>query len=267
MKKANRYSPILWAAVAVGLSGTQPVMAAAIHGASANLSYSVASIVNLTNPGDLSGLQIAGSFQQIDSPVYDGGDYSWSEIIGDGSVSAQNPALSSDSAFSYRFAVDTSLNSGVLNSHHLGWYGLEFTNLGSDVYSISVRLTYVLQAAVTGESGTGSVSVDYFSTDGQTIAGYDRADAWLGAPIAASFGQSDIFNFELAAGEAQGLFADVVIESHLEASPVPLPAAAWSFLAGLLGFLGVKKRRSEPLAAKRNADSSWRNSLTFMSRT
>lgn len=264
MKQTNRYRPILWAAVAVGLSGTQPVMAAAIHGASANLSYSVASIVNLTNPGDLSGLQIAGSFQQIDSPVYDGGDYSWSEIIGDGSVSAQNPAFSSDGAFSYRFFVDASLNAGVLDSHHLGWYGLEFTNLGSDVYSISVRLTYDLQTAVTGEKGTGSVSVDYFSTDGQTIAGYGRADAWLGAPIATIIGQSDVFNFELAAGEAQGLFADVVIESHLEASPVPLPAAAWSFLAGLLGLLGIKKRRSEPLMAERNAKNSLCNSLPFI---
>lgn len=255
MKIANKHSPIPWVAVAVGLCGAQPVMAAATQNASANLSYSVASIVNLTNPGDLSGLQIAGSFQQIDTPVYDGGDYSWSDIVGDGSVSAQNPGLSAAGAFSYRFAVDTSLNSGALNSHHLGWYGLEFTNLGSDVYSISVRLDYDLQVAVTGENGTGSVSVDYFSSDGQTLAGYERADAWLGAPIAASIGQSDAFNFELAAGEAQGLFADVVIESHLEASPVPLPAAAWSFLAGLMGLLGIKKRRSEHGAARISPDN------------
>lgn len=32
-----------------------------------------------------------------------------------------------------------------------------------------------------------------------------------------------------------------------EISPVPLPAAVWSFLLGLLGILGVKKRRQAPV--------------------
>jgi hypothetical protein len=51
------------------------------------------------------------------------------------------------------------------------------------------------------------------------------------------------FSIILAPGQSGFYLADVVINGNLAAAPVPLPAAAWSFLAGLLGIVGMKKRK------------------------
>jgi hypothetical protein len=43
-----------------------------------------------------------------------------------------------------------------------------------------------------------------------------------------------------------GMFPIRAADANPKLSPVPLPAAVWSFLLGLLGILGLKKRRQAP---------------------
>lgn len=230
------------------LAAAEPAAAATSFNSSAGLSYSIESIANLTNPGDLSGLEIVGYFRQIDAPAYPGDEYSQVQINGTGSVAANNPDLATGSAFSYNFAASGTLANGTLDAHHLAWYGLEFRNNGSDSYAISLRLDYLLSAAVGAETDSSSVTIDFFNGDGLLWQGYDRVDTAFNDLDVVLAGSSGPFGFELAAGQVDGLYADVRMDNHLEASPVPLPAAVWSFLAGVIGMLGLKKRRHEQSA-------------------
>lgn len=228
----------------LGLAATEAANAAASFNSSAALSYSIESIANLSNPGDLSGLEIFGYFRQIDAPAYPGDEYSQVQINGTGSVNANNPDLAAGGGFSYTFAASGTLVDGTLDAHHLAWYGLEFRNSGSDSYAISLRLDYLLGAAAGSATDSSSVTIDFFNGDG-LWQGYDRADTAFNDLNVVRAGSSGLFGFELAAGQTEGLYADVRMDNHLEAAPVPLPAAVWSFLAGVIGMLGLKKRRSE----------------------
>ncbi len=57
---------------------------------------------------------------------------------------------------------------------------------------------------------------------------------------------STLIPFHPDAGASKILSENVATDGNSEASPVPLPAAAWSFLLGLMGILGLKKRKSPP---------------------
>ncbi len=67
-----------------------------------------------------------------------------------------------------------------------------------------------------------------------------------GSIIVATDGLSTLIPFHPGAGASKMLSANVATDGNSEASPVPLPAAAWSFLLGLMGILGLKKRKSPP---------------------
>ncbi len=232
-------------ALGFGLLGSGGALASSTFNSSAALTFVIDGIENQTNPGSLTGLEILGTFDQIDAPGYAGGDYSLVGIVGDGQVKANNPAIAQAGGFSKTFTVSGIVSNGSIDSHHLGWYGLTFQNTGTDVYTISAHFDYELHAGIGGENGFSSVTVDYFNEDGLLLSGYDSADAAFIAPNVLKSGTSGLFNFSLAAGAFEGLYADVVIDAHLQASPVPLPAAVWSFLAGLLGILKMKKRAAD----------------------
>ena len=140
----RRAAQVLLAGLGLFTAGT--ATAATSFNSSAALGYSIESIVNLSNPGDLSGLEIVGYFRQIDAPVNPGDEYSQVQINGIGSVIANNPELSTGGDFNYTFAASGTLANGTLDAHHLGWYGLEFRNNGSDSYAINLRLDYLLSA-------------------------------------------------------------------------------------------------------------------------
>ncbi|TPQ29679.1 hypothetical protein [Methylomonas koyamae] len=244
MQTSIKHRAVLVWLAGLGLFTAGTATAATSFNSSAALSYSIESIVNLSNPGDLSGLEIVGYFQQIDAPANPGDEYSQVQINGVGSVIANNPELSTSGDFNYTFAASGTLANGTLDAHHLGWYGLEFRNNGSDRYAINLRLDYLLSAAAGSATDSSSVAIDFFNGDG-LWQGADRVDTAFNDLNVSRAGTSGLFGFELAAGQAEGLYADVRMDNHLEASPVPLPAAVWSFLAGVIGILGLKKRRSE----------------------
>lgn len=60
----------------------------------------------------------------------------------------------------------------------------------------------------------------------------------------ADAGANNLFHFDGVVPDMPS--SKVTTEGYLDVSPVPLPAAAWSFLLGLLGILGLKKRKSPP---------------------
>jgi len=204
------------------------------YSSSATLTYTINSIVNTTNPGNLADLLIEGSFAQQGAPA------SFAILTGDGSVTASNPTFgpaSVSSPWSYSFSTSGAAANGTVDASHLGWFALDFTNQGSDVFNISVTLGYQLDAGASGQSAASSVHLDYFN-GASTFSGFADALAFApGSPTGSTSGSSGVFNFTLSALGTESLLGDVTITGNLQATtPVPLPPAIWAFLTGCATF-------------------------------
>jgi hypothetical protein len=235
----------------VSLSSGHTAWAASAFSSYATITYTINSITNLSNPGDLSGLEILGSFEQPGAPD------SYVSTTGDGAVTANNPTVGSISvgtSFSRTFAVSGNASDGTVASHHLGWFSLEFNNLSSDSYSIEVTLDFDLSTTASGQFADTSIFLDYYRSDdyANLPPGWTNVSPYLGFAFAtasavgqnhqATSFQSDPVLFVLGPNGLGGLYVDVSIDGYLQASPVPLPAAVWFFLTGLLTFTGLRKR-------------------------
>lgn len=230
----------LFAALAlVSLSSGHAAWAASAFSSYATITYTINSITNLSNPGDLSGLEILGYFEQPGAPD------SYVSTTGNGTVTADNPAIgpvSVGNSFTRTFAINGNVSDGTVDSSHLGWFGLEFNNTGGDSYSVELVLDYELSASVSGQYGRTEIFLDYFNTD-YSVSGADFVSASIfGMPNATKSETSGSFVFNLGPNASEGLYADVRINGNLEASPVPLPGAVWFFLTGLLTFTGLRKQ-------------------------
>ncbi|WP_054759949.1 hypothetical protein [Methylomonas koyamae] len=203
------------------LAAAEPAAAATNFNSSAGLSYSIESIANLTNPGDLSGLEIVGYFRQINAPAYPGDEYSQVQINGTGSVAANNPDLATGSAFNYTFAASGTLANGTLDAHYLVGTAWNFAITAATVTrSACAWITCSARPSARRPIPARSLSISLTATGfcGK-VTTVDTAFNDLDVVLAGSSGP---FGFELAAGQMDGLYADVRMDNHLEASPVPL---------------------------------------------
>jgi hypothetical protein len=246
VKKCHKFIPILLA-LSPSLLWTTSAQASSSFNSGATLSYSINNITNLDNAGSLSGLAITGSFELAGVP-----DYALT-LSGDGTVVGNNPntgplAISPallGNVFSHLFTIGGNVGNGTANTSQLGLFGLNFENTGTDNYSISLTLNYQLTSSVTGQLADSSVALDYFN-ETSSFAGSDRIDASVfsvGNPEL--IGSSGVFNFTLAPGATEALYADVNITGNLEASPVPLPASVWLLFAGLSSIVSFGRRRHQ----------------------
>ena len=101
----------------------------------------------------------------------------------------------------------------------------------------------------TTQPGMGSVDADFL---GGAHVGADQlpgADRSLAADLAGAENIGTTFDFPLTAGDYSFVIQQTGPENtgytlDFVVSPVPLPAAAWLFVSGLLGLFGVKRMRS-----------------------
>ncbi|CAD6878247.1 hypothetical protein [Methylomonas albis] len=239
-------------ALALSFCLADQAMAAASYSSSAAVGYSI-TVLNSTNPtaGDNTGLAILGTYLQ---PSDDGSFYA--AVSGDGQYQAHSPspaAVAVTSIFNGTFTANGSAALGSVDSLHTGLFGLEFSNSGPYSYNLAVNLDYALQASAYGEFADSSISFDYWDEAG-SISGFDYASAaaftgYLDDQQSAS--NTVTWYFTLAAGATEQLYAQVGIQSHLEsadASPVPLPGAAWLFLTSMMTGLALLDRRKQAAA-------------------
>jgi hypothetical protein len=235
----------LLCAVLIGgsLLSTQAAEADVTFSSSAALTFTINSITNLNpeHPNDLSGLEVLGSFEQANDP-----SYFYAVTSGDGAVTANNPSVlpvAVSDSFSHSFAVSGSVLNGTVDSYHTGWFNLDFNNTGSDSYDIDLTLDYQLNAEASGLFANSSVALDYGYT-GNSFTGSDRLDAFTFAGFPHDTNNltgSNGLIFTLGSGSTNSFFADAVITGTL--APVPVPAAIWFFASGLLGVIGLNKRK------------------------
>ncbi len=178
---------------------------------------------------------------------FDQGAFEDGMIAGDGAGAvvvnfpSSLPSVTNGNYAFETFVVGGTVTNGhVLNSSHSGWYNLEFTNTRSTAISVSLSLNYDLSAFVAGQYADSDVRLDYYL--GNDFPEFKRAYASVFDLSTNAVSGTKSITFDLAPGTST-FHADVTVASSLQAAPVPLPTAVWSFLAGLLGILGLKKRK------------------------
>ena len=210
----------------------------------ATLSFMIDSITYINNPSDLSGLAILGSFEQAGSPI------SYISSTGNGSVAANNPgvgpvSVTIGSPLIHTFSINGNASNGTVESSNVGWYALALNNSSAiDNYSVNLTLGYNLLANASGEFANSDVILDAYTNNNPLLGNIFVNANSLSSQNAGANGSFPQYTFDIAHGSSLVFYADVTINSSLQASPVPLPAVVWSFLAGLLGILGSNKRKS-----------------------
>lgn len=211
----------------------------------ATVNFSVVSINGASS--DYSGLTMFGSFMRS------GDDFPevWTYTSGDASVTDNNPEIPVvsgpvvvGSSFSHTFAFNGDVSDGFINLNHLGAYELGFSNAAAEPFDITLNFSYEISSTIDGQDGFSDVTIEYYD---DAVGGYyiDNIFASSEEPELASAvnENSSQLTFTLDQNTSRIFNVDVAQTATLEASPVPLPATAWMFLSGLLGVLGVKKRR------------------------
>lgn len=237
----------LWSAAAIVGAGQLFATAAQASAATSSyvtVTYTINSIQNLTNPGDLSGLDILGSF---DLASLDNNPYQL--ITGTGSVTPTLTGTGS-SAVTGSYSRTLQLDAGAENwssvsANYLAWFSLAFNNTSAtDSYDVDLTLSYDLSAAASGNSAFSDATATFYNEDSSFSNFADPAYVQAAAGVAGfgAMSNSHGFNFTLAAGEAETVYVDASINATM--APVPLPAAAWSFLIGALSVLGLKRNKS-----------------------
>ncbi|PPD30375.1 MAG: hypothetical protein CTY19_15995 [Methylomonas sp.] len=223
------------------------LLAPAVHASTAitsvvTVNYTINSITNLTNPGDLSGLEIVGNF---DLAALENNPYQL--ITGTGSVTpimsipGSSPVVGS---YLRTFQLDASAAVGsTVSANYLAWFSLAFNNVSSDEYDVSLSLNYDLSTNASGENAFTDATLSFFNESGSfsnlDAPGYAQAVA--GAIDEALASDSQLFNFRLAAGASETVYADATISATLAPVTVPVPPSFWSFTVGLFSLVGLRK--------------------------
>jgi len=101
---------------------------------------------------------------------------------------------------------------------------------------------------VLSDDGSGSVTLDF---SGWSVTWNGIADIALGSGGIATMScgntceVGDTYVLDYAASNPEPSFGEESYKLHLEGTVVPVPAAVWLFGSGLLGLVGVARRKSK----------------------
>jgi hypothetical protein len=257
MKTIMKINKLIFLISVSALYGIQTTQASSTFSSNSTITITIDSITNNTNAGDLSNLDIVGLFEIDDTApgfgetVTGDGNSSYG-FIGGGIDSSITPVNAGDS-FSQSFSASGSADNGSVDAYYQALGGLEFVNNSSDSFTIEYSLSYVLDTSVTGDFATNAVALEYFNGLGD-IEGYEDSSSATLLNVTDQTTTSDLsFTLNLAASEADMFFADVAINGYAEASAVPVPAAGWLMLTGLI-FL-QRNRKSVTYSNRNNLSS------------
>ncbi len=238
MKTIMKINKLIFLIAISALYGMQATQASSTFSSTSTVTISIDSITNNTNAGDLSNLDIVGLFE-IDNTAPGFGETATGDgnssytHTGGGIDSSITPVTAGDS-FSQSFSASGSANNGSVDAYYQALSGLEFFNNSSDSFTIEYSFSYVLETSVTGDFATNTVALEFFNDLGD-IEGYEDSSSSTFLNLADQTSAAGVsFTLNLEAFEADMFYADVAINGYVEASPVPVPAAGWLMLTGLV---------------------------------
>ncbi len=203
-------------------------LASSSFNGSSTIAFSIDSILNTTNPGDNSGLNITGVFEIADADSAPGFGKT---VSGDGNSAFTHAGGES---LEQSFSANGAVNNGTVDSYYQSFGNLKFNNNSTDSYTIMFSMDYVLKAGVTGDFATNTVSLDYFNDAGD-ISGYAEASASSSLNLAdQTTAEKNTFTLNLDGMQSDIFYADIAINGYAEASAVPLPAAGWLMFSSLV---------------------------------
>jgi len=220
----------------------QPVFAASLFSGESNIILTIDSIVS--SSGNTAGLSIDGLFEIGTATTAPGFG---NAVTGDGQSSYtytganQLPlAVSAGNSVNQFFNATGGAGNGSIDSYYQAYGTFNFANnSASDIFTINFSLLYTLIANTSGEFAESQVSIDYYDDLFLVTAGSDMVIAnTLTIPNAAAFNSSPLtFSMTLNAGDFNTFYTDVAITGTASSvSAVPLPAAFWLFLSGVIGL-------------------------------
>lgn len=249
----NKLNKLLLLIAISSLLGIQSAQATSIFSANSTVTVTIDSITNNTHAGDHSELDIYGLFEiadAISAPGFgqdvsgDGNSY-YSHIGGE--IDSYAAAINAGDSFSQMFSSVGGVNDGYVDAYYQAFGGLEFVNNSNDSFTIEYSLSYNLNAFVAGDFATNTVALEYFNDLGD-IDGYEEAVAETSLNILNTQNMnSESFVLDLGAFESDMFYADVSINGYAEVTvagepaPVPVPAAGWLMLSGLVFLRNFRK--------------------------
>lgn len=197
----------------------------------ANTSFENQAAITFNIDNTYAGLNTSGSFSQevISTGQEDGG------IVTANNLDITNLPLGQE----HHFDVIGSVSAGSIFASYIGRYIFSFNNESSNDYSIQLSVGYNMSTATTGQDST--LILD-FSDDNEYLDQIYLNASTFGVQTDSAAGAID-YVFNLGSGESKMFYVDVTSNAEITAAPVPLPPAVWSFLFGLLGVMGVNKRK------------------------
>jgi hypothetical protein len=231
----------------IGTINQQSAFASAGDESSAIISYTINSMLNTNTatPNDLSGLVVAGGFQQLT----DNNDQ-YAQTSGDGGYISATPNLPSTVVTGNNFndamtVSASSANYGAANILQTGQFSLNFTDTGSSSYNIDVTLNYSLNAISQGLYASNTIILDYWDTL-NNINGFDYVssgtyDGYL-ADNETEPGSAELV-FTLASGSSDSFIAQAAFQSSADTtsnSPTPIPSSLLMLASGLFILFGFK---------------------------
>jgi hypothetical protein len=234
-----------WAKMALIILPISTAYADTNYDSSATILYTLNSVSNTNpgNPNDLSTLSITAAFQQLT----DTADF-YAYTTGDGAYLSNTPdipaTLLTANSFNSTFAVSgDSANYGAIQTENSGLFSLNFTDTGTDSYTIDVTLSYVLTAIAQGLYANSAIFLDYWDSN-NNLSGAD----YIGAGTYPGYsndnenqpGNAELV-FTLTPGSTNSFYAQVAISSVLDttsnsATTLPIPSGSGLFLSGLAAW-------------------------------
>lgn len=199
---------------------THDAMASSSFEGFAELTYNVSGV-------DLSDISITTEFDHHDNGSY--GEGVWLTAF------TQNGNVD-------KFSVTGNVDDGEVNASYFGSYNLTVINNSYEQRIVDVDVSYLLSAFASGENAQIFVQLE------DSFAGYADAYAYEvegdSTGLVDATGFTNTFSFLVSANSQKTLnLLNVGVVGHaFGTTPVPLPAAAFSFLIGLIGMFGFNKK-------------------------
>lgn len=200
--------------------------------ASASSSFSGSADLTFALSGDLDGVNVTPLGDLWDEGSLMLGDATSSQTFNFPSTAQGSFASSgqvNDSEDEYQDVV----------SAHTAQFTFWFDNQSTGAREFSLSLNYILHAVASGEYASSVVQItsgDYDSDEASAYLFDDQENVTVN-------GSFEPYVFNLAAGTDAYFDVYVGVTGNIKGTtPVPLPAAVWSFLMGLMGVFGFARR-------------------------